>query len=239
MNRLHLEKREGIARIILDDGKVNAIQDELLSQLDVALDTAERDPDLRAVVLAGRDGFFSAGMDLKLLPTLGEAELRRTLLHLAQTTTRLFMFPKPCVAAVTGHAIAGGAVLALCCDLRMVAEGNHRIGLSEVAIGIALPAFVVGFGAATIPAPMLAPMLLHGALLEPAEALRTGIVHELHPPWELIERATQKALKLAELGSPAYAITKQRLRGAQAQAALDQMPAEMDAFSQSFRSKTP
>jgi enoyl-CoA hydratase len=235
MKRLHMDKRDGLAWIALDDGKANAIQEELLSQLDVALDTAERDPDLSAVVLAGRDGFFSAGMDLKLLPTLPTPELHKTLTHLARTTTRLFCFPKPVVAAITGHAVAGGAVLALCCDARVAAVGTYRIGLSEVSIGIAMPSFIIGFARETLPNAMVAPMLLHGTLMEPEEALRFGVVHELSELSEVRNRAGAQARKLGELKLSAYAETKRRLRGHAAQQNLEKLNEEIDAFAQSFR----
>lgn len=236
MKRLTLEKREGLGWIHFDDGKANAMQEELLTQLDVALDTIERDPDLGAAVIAGRDGFFSAGMDLKLLPTLPDAELRQTLSHLARTTTRLFTFPKPVVAAITGHAIGGGAVLAFCADARVAAAGTYRIGLSEVTLGIALPSFIIGYAREVLPAAMVTPMCLHGMLLEPEEAQRHGIIHEVAPLEEVRERASAQARKLGQLKLSAYSETKRRLRAASAQQRLAAFEGGIDGFIASFRS---
>lgn len=235
MKRLTLEKREGIGAISLDDGKANAIQEELLAQLDVALETCERDPDLHAVVIAGRDGFFSAGLDLKLMPSLGEAELRATLQHLCETTCRLFTFPKPVVVAITGHAVAGGAVLALCADVRVAAEGTYRIGLSEVAIGVPLPSFILNVAREVIPAAAMTPVCLHGTLVGPEEALRSGVVQEVGPLGEVRERAAAQARRLGQLKQAAYLSTKRRIRGAAAEAGRRNFAVEIDEFLTAFR----
>lgn len=235
MKRLHMEKRDGLGWLRLDDGKANAIQGEMLSQIDVALDTFERDPDLHGVVLTGRQGYFSAGMDLKLLPTLPDAELKSTLLHLAKTTTRLFTFPKPTVAALSGHAVAGGCVLSLCCDVRLAAEGNYRIGLSEVSIGMAVPSFILGFMREAMPQSEWVRMALHGILLAPEEALQRGWVDALCPAESLEAEAAQAATRLRSLKLAAYGETKRRLRGATAKQGLELFTDEITAFLGDFR----
>jgi enoyl-CoA hydratase/carnithine racemase len=236
MKRLTLEKRDGIGAIFLDDGKANAIQEELLAQLDVALETCERDPDLHAVVMGGRDGFFSAGLDLKLLPSLTEAELRTTLKHLCETSYRLFTFPKPVVAAITGHAVAGGALLALCADVRVAAEGTYRIGLSEVAIGVPLPSFILNIAREVLPTAAMTPVCLHGMLVPPEEALRSGIVQEVGPLGEVRERAAAQARRLGQLKQAAYLSTKRRIRGPSAEAGRRAFDHEIEEFMIAFRS---
>ena len=235
MKRLTLEKREGLGFIHLDDGKANAIQDELLAQLDVALESCERDPDLRAVVLSGRDGFFSAGLDLKLMPSLADPELRATLRHFCETSLRLFTFPKPLVAGITGHAVAGGAVFSLCADVRVAAEGTYRIGLSEVAIGIPLPTFILNVAREALPAAQVTPCCLHGALVGPEEALRSGIVQEICALEEVRERAAAQARRLAQLKPAAYQSTKRRLRAKLAEESSAAFGAELDEFITAFR----
>ena len=235
MKRLTLEKREGLGYIHLDDGKANAIQDEFLTQLDTALDACERDPDLAAVVLAGRDGFFSAGLDLKLLPTLSEPEFKKTLEHLCSSSLRLFTFPKPIVAAITGHAIAGGAVLALGADIRVAAEGTYRIGLSEVAIGVPLPSFIVEIARETVPAAGVTPVCLHGTLVPPEEALRVGIVQEIGPLEQVREKAAAQARRLGQLKPMAYQSTKRRLRNAAAERGRTAFASEIEEFTRAFR----
>src|SRR5439155_585142 len=126
-----------VARITLDDGKVNAMSLPFFDALGAALDRAEREKP-GAVVIAGRPGCFSAGLDLKLMPTLAPDALQRTLLAFGRTMLRVFTFPIPTVAALTGHAIAGGAMLAFACDLRYAADGAYRLHLNEVAVLLAL-----------------------------------------------------------------------------------------------------
>src|SRR6185503_13726107 len=123
-------------------GKVNAMAMPFFEGLNAALDRAEREKP-GAVVVAGRPGYFSAGLNLKVLPTLAPDDFRRTMLTFGRTMLRVFTFPIPTVAAVTGHAIAGGAMLAFACDLRHVADGQFRIHLNEVAIGLTLPTWAI------------------------------------------------------------------------------------------------
>src|SRR5207253_2771778 len=129
---------DDVAQITLDDGKVNAMALAFFEGLNAALDRAERERP-GAVVIAGRAGVFSAGLNLKLLPTLPPAELARTMVAFGRTMLRVFTFPIPTVAAVSGHAIAGGAMLASACDLRFMAGGPFRLHPNQVAIGPALP----------------------------------------------------------------------------------------------------
>ena len=129
-----------VALVRIDDGKVNAMDPGLLDSLWGALDTAEAHAE--AVVLAGRPGVFSAGLDLNVVRTSTRAAI--DLLHKGTDIfLRLAEFPRPVVAACTGHALAAGAVLLLCCDVRIGAAGDFKIGLNEVAIGLALPELVV------------------------------------------------------------------------------------------------
>ena len=129
-----------VALVRIDDGKVNALGPGLLDSLWGALDTAEAHAE--AVVLAGRPGVFSAGLDLNVVRTSARAAI--DLLHKGSDIfLRLAEFPRPVVAACTGHALAAGAVILLCCDVRIGAAGDFKIGLNEVAIGLALPELVV------------------------------------------------------------------------------------------------
>ncbi len=129
-----------VALVRIDDGKVNAMDPGLLDSLWGALDTAEAHAE--AVVLAGRPGVFSAGLDLNVVRTSTRAAW--DLLHKgSEIFLRLAEFPRPVVAACTGHALAAGAVILLCCDVRIGAAGDFKIGLNEVAIGLALPELVM------------------------------------------------------------------------------------------------
>ena len=143
-----LEVADGVATITLDDGKVNAMAMPFFAALNEALDRAEADRP-HAVVLAGRPGYFSAGLNLKLLPTLAPADLKATLVAFGETMLRVFTFPIPCVAAVTGHAIGGGVFLMYACDERYVAEGPFKLYVNEVADGMPLPTWALAIAQTT------------------------------------------------------------------------------------------
>src|SRR5207302_9418807 len=115
-----------------------------------ALDRAERERP-RAVIVTGRPGFFSAGLNLKILPTLAPDDLRRTMLAFGRTMLRVFTFPIPTVAAMSGHAIAGGAMLAFACHLRYAADGAFRLHLNEVALGLTLPTWAMILAPRAVP----------------------------------------------------------------------------------------
>lgn len=207
---------DGVAVLTMDDGKVNALTVEVFAALDVALDACADDA---AVVLCGRDGVFSAGLDRALLA--GEpADLQRLAVALTRTTMRLWTEPRPVVAAATGHAIAAGTILALACDHVVAAVGDFRWGLNETAIGLVLPEWVVDLARSNLRADRLEGLVLPGQLVDAREALEVGFVDELAPADDVRARALARAAVLAELPRPVYAANKRRLRGAAARAAL-------------------
>ena len=162
-----------VALIRLDDGKVNALNAGLIDGLWSALDAAEADAG--AVVLAGRPGVFCAGLDLRVMRDRGQAAI--DLLHRG---TDLFLrfaeFPRPVVTACTGHALAAGAVLLLCSDVRIGTTGNFRIGLNEVTIGLALPDLVVNLARARLSPRHFTLACNTGQVYTPAEAVGVGFL---------------------------------------------------------------
>src|SRR5947208_645336 len=174
---IRCEVSDNVAQITLDDGKVNAMALAFFAGLNAALDRAEHERP-GALVIAGRAGVFSAGLDLKVLPTLAPDALERTMVAFGRTMLRVFTFPIPTVAAVTGHAIAGGAMLAFACDLRFMAEGPFRLQLNEVAIGLALPTWAIVLAQAAVPPRRHTEAILHARAYSPEEALERHIVHE-------------------------------------------------------------
>src|SRR5207249_4308872 len=203
---------DNVAQITLDDGKVNAMALAFFEGLNAALDRAERERP-GAVVIAGRTGVFSAGLDLKLLPTLPPAELARTMVAFGRIMLRVFTFPIPTMAAVTGHAIAGGAMLAFACDLRFMAEGPFRLHLNEVAIGLALPTWAIVLARTAIPTRWHTEAILHARAYTPDEALARGIVDAVARPADgVLAQARALAAPLAALDQAAYAGSKARHR---------------------------
>lgn len=202
----------GIAQITLDDGKVNAMTLDFFHTLGAALDRAERDKP-GAVVLTGRAGAFSAGLNLRVMPTLGPDDLRTTLRAFAHTMLRVFTFPIPTVGALGGHAIAGGAMLAYACDLRFMVEGAFRLHLNEVAIGLPLPTWAILIAQSAVPTRWQTEAILHARAYTPDEALDRGIIDRVARPAErLLELAREAAAGLRGLDQAAYATAKARHR---------------------------
>ncbi len=200
---------EGVATIRMDDGKVNALSPDMLAELNGAFDRAETER--AAVLLAGRDGVFSAGFDLRVLRA-GGVEAQRMMRAGFELAHRMLAFSRPVVIACTGHALAMGSFLVLSADLRIGADAPHRIGANEVAIGLTMP-----WTALEICRARLAPTYLQRAvnlaeIFTPREAVAAGFLDRVVAPAELQATALQAARDLAKLDANAHAATKLRTR---------------------------
>ncbi len=224
---IRYEASDSIAQITLDDGKVNAMTLAFFEGLNAALDRAERERP-GALVLAGREGVYSAGLNLKVLPTLPPDQLKTTLVAFGRTMLRVFTFPIPTVAAITGHAIAGGAMLAFACDLRFMAEGPFRLHLNEVAIGLALPTWAIVLAESAVPPRRQVEAILHARAYTPDEALERNIIHGVvRPAGLLLDEARSAAAPLAALDQRAYATSKTRYRAMVVKWATEQLELEI------------
>lgn len=206
---ISVEDRAGVALVRMDDGKANAMQERFLHEFDRALDAAAG---AQAVVLTGARKIFSAGLDLPTLVELPRSAIETLMEHFHETMRRTFLWPAPVVAAVNGHAIAGGCILAMQADRRIMAEGDGRIGINEVQIGLPLPLIVVETLRVQLSPGSLARAAQEGHLFAPDEALEAGIVHALEPPAALEERAIELARRLSGAGRPAFSGVKELLR---------------------------
>jgi enoyl-CoA hydratase len=196
----------------LEGGKANAMTPDLLDTLERMIDGFERSP-APAAVLTGYERYFSGGLALTHIIDFDFVALRGFIELFSRAMTRVFACEKPIVAAINGHAIAGGCVLALMCDWRIaVDDPAARIGLNEAQLGIGLPAIVIEALRAAVPPASLVPIAMEGTLLAPSDALALGLVHELAPAGDLLARATARAAKLAAQPAPAVAQIKHALR---------------------------
>ncbi len=208
---MQIELDQGIAILRMNAGKANAIGPVFLQRLDGLLDELTAG-DARAAVLIGYDKFFSAGLDLPSLVALDRAGMAAFMRHFGDTMMRVFNLQMPVVAAINGHAVAGGCVLALMADVRLMAAGNGRIGLNEVQLGIGLPAEVVEPLRLQLPPASWLPIALAGKLVLPDEALRLGLVQQVVDADELLGKATALAAELAEAPRAGFAQIKAALR---------------------------
>lgn len=208
---IELECRQSIAILRLAHGKANALDKELLEALRVQLDELASS-EARAVILTGSGTIFSAGVDLFRLVKEGSSYVEQFLPSLCKAVERLFTFPKPVIAAVNGHAVAGGCVLALASDYRIMAEGNGRIGVPELIVGVPFPAIVLEVLRFALPAERLQEIVYTGATWKAAEAQRYGMVDEVVEAERLMEVAEGVAIRLAALPADAFLLTKRQLR---------------------------
>jgi enoyl-CoA hydratase len=219
------ERDAGVVVLTADRPPANAMDLTLLRDVLDAIGQVASDPP-RALVLAGRPGFFSAGVDLKVMPGYGPEEQREMVASINAMALGVYELPCPVIGAITGHAIAGGLVLALCTDIR-IASSAGRYGLTEVKVGVGYPQAAIGVVAAEL-APHAARVLALGnELIDAAECLRLGAFDEVVEPDDVVPRALELAASLAALPPEVYARTKRELRGAttaRARAAAAQDP---------------
>ncbi len=202
---------DDIAVITLDDGKANVISTAVVDELNAHLDRVESE-NVRALVIVGRPGKFSAGFDLSEM-TAGVESMRALVVHGARWLLRLYGLGVPTVAACTGHALAAGALTLLSCDVRIGADGPAKIGLNEVGIGMALPKFAVELARERIVTAELGEATLGARVYDPAGAAAVGYLDRVVPAESLLDTAMDEARRLSQLRTGAYALTKQNLRG--------------------------
>ena len=140
------------------------------------------------------------------------AEINLFLPLLREAFERLFLFPKPMVAAVNGHAIAGGCVIACACDYRLMADGQARIGTTELKVGVPFPISALEILRFAVGEPVTQQLAYTGDLYSPTEAVEFGLVHEVTAPEDLSLRALDVAMQLAEIPAESFALTKRTLR---------------------------
>ena len=206
-----VERSGSTAVLRMAYGKVNALDVEMCQAIPETLKKVFEEGH-RAVVLTADGPVFSAGVDLFRILDGGPDYTDRLVGTLSEALLALFRFPLPVVAAVNGHAIAGGAVIACACDYRVAADGPTRIGVSELAVGVPYPLsaleivrYATGSHAEEV--------IFTARTYAPAEARERGFVHEVVPAEEVLSRAMATAEALGNVPSAAYQVTKQGLRG--------------------------
>ncbi len=203
---------DAIATVTIARGKVNALNLAVVEQLRQALTELESDDSVRTIVLTGRGAFFSFGFDIPEMFPLGRDEFTEYLVRFTSLYRAIFTYPKPVVAALNGHAIAGGCMLALACDQRLMISGKARIALNEITFGSSVFAgstemlrFATGSRNATV-------ILQSGALLSAAEAKEFGLVDDAIAPEAFDENVRDAAKRLAAKPAPAFKSVKLLLR---------------------------
>jgi enoyl-CoA hydratase len=204
------ELDDRIATITMDDGKVNAFSIPMLQALHAALDRAEQDD--AVVLLTGREGYFSAGFDLKVFAS-GDVERVVEMLRLGATLTeRILSFKTPVLAACNGHAVAAGAFVLLAADLRIGTEGPFRLGLNEVQIGLTMPWFAIELARQRLQPAAFSRAVVNAHMYGPSEAMAAGFLDRVVDASELRTASLDGAAELAGLNAAAHTATKRRAR---------------------------
>lgn len=212
MKNLTLSVQDRMALIGLNRGRSNAINAELLDELKMVLKSVENDDAISGIILHGKEGFFSAGLDLIELYDYSEVEIRAFWESFLSFVQDFVAFKKPAIAAIGGHSPAGGCVLALCCDYRIMAEGEFIIGLNEVPVGIIVPDAIFHLYGFWLGQAKAYQYLLEGKLLNPQNALAVGLIDELVPASALRSRAEKKLHQYIQLEANTWQQSKVNMR---------------------------
>lgn len=207
---VHVDVRDAIATLTLDDGKANALSLSMSRAIDAALDVAATQA--RVVVIRGRPGVLCGGFDLKVIR--GGDQAATTAMREAgmRLLRRLYLLPQPLVIACTGHSVAAGGLLLLTGDLRIGVQGDFRIGLNEVAIGLVLPQAGLELARDRLARSALTEAVIFSRLYSPVDAVNAGYLDQAVAREEFDRTVAERALELAKLDPSAFARTKQRLR---------------------------
>jgi enoyl-CoA hydratase len=213
---------DGVAVLRLDDGKVNVVSHRVIELVLAGLDRAVAEA--QAVAIIGREGKLSAGFDLTEM-TAGIDRARALVGAGGRMLMRIFGHPQPVVVAVTGHALAAGALLVLACDTRIGGDGPAKIGLNETAIGMGLPLYATELAQARLSPAHVTRSAVQAEIYDPAGAVEAGYLDRVVPAADCATVAIAEARRLGELRTGAYSHTKLALR----QAVIDRVLAGIDA----------
>jgi 3,2-trans-enoyl-CoA isomerase len=219
-----------VRELRLNRPPANALSPELIMALKQAVEAAPQEG-VRGLVLSGSPGRFSGGLDVPLLLTLDRATMNAVWRDFYSLLRTLACCPVPLAAAITGHAPAGGTVLALFCDWRIAAEGDWKIGLNEVQVGLPLPPVIFSALQRLVGARQAARLAVGGLLVSPAEALSLGLVDEVVPAEQVVERAVKWCQEWLALPSVAMTRTRREARAALAGLFEQNLPSEIEEIS--------
>ena len=211
MTTIRTENLDGLLVITMSRGSANPLNAAMIAEFHEALSMARAD-DVRGLVLASdRPKFFSAGFDVKEVFAYGREEMTDYFGSFMDLYEGLFRLPKPVVGAISGHSVAGGSVLALTCDERVMADGPFQFALNEVNLGVVLPPGVIRMAVDAIGVHDARGLFLSGEALTPQRALAIGLASELAPPEKVLERAMARVRALCEKPAAAFGAIKQIL----------------------------
>lgn len=212
MNTLNVTVKDRLAIVQLDRGKSNPMNAEMVKELTLLVKSINTDDNIGGLIITGKENFFSAGLDLIELYDYNEEQIKAFWVDFMALQAAMVSFKKPMVAAISGHSPAGGCVLAICCDYRVMAQGKFIIGLNEIPVGLIVPQNIFDLYAFWIGNRMAYQNLLEGRLLSVDEALQIGLIDEICNPESVISTAERQIRKYMQLNPQTWMQTKLNLR---------------------------
>ena len=209
MSMVSVDYRDTVAIVKLNRGVTNVLDMELVNELGQLLERIEHDSSVSALVLgSSNDKFLSIGFDIPRLFELPRKDFSTFFSEFNRVCLSLYTLPKPTVAAITGHAVAGGCILALCCDYRFIAEGKKLMGLNEIKLGVPVPYLVDCVLRYTVGTRYAREIMDTGEFYGPEDSLRMGLVDEVLPVEEVMLKAVERAGLLGAWPREAFALIK-------------------------------
>jgi len=208
---VRIEKSDGVATMYFNNPPVNAIELDVLADIDEALSYLEADNDVRAVVFTGKGDCLSAGLDLRVIPLYGPAQQRELIETVNSVVLKIYSLPIPTVVAVNGHAIAGGFIILTAFDYRVCTSSSCQLGLTESRLGIPFSIATLEVVRSGLAPHVTRRLMLTGITIGPEEALAGGVVDELQPPERVLPRAQEMAAYFATLPQSGYPKIKRQL----------------------------
>ncbi len=212
MQTIQLTHKEGYTIAQLNRGKANPINLQMIQEISELAQHIANDSTVKGLILTGKEGYFSAGLDLLEMSRYNKAEMQLFWKNFTGMMLELVKFPKPLIAAISGHSPAGGCVLAVCCDYRVMAEGNYKIGLNEVPVGIIVPKHIHSLYAFWIGERNAYQNLMEGKLMSPQEAQQMQLLDAVVPLPEVLSKAEEKMRQYLAFDSFTWQRTKLNLR---------------------------
>jgi len=238
-DRLDYRLQDGVATITLNDGKANVMSTAMLQDLGAALDRAEGDQAI-VVLRSSLRGVFSAGFDLKIFAANDPERSLEMVKTGAELALRLLTYPYPTIGLMEGHAFPMGTFLLLACDVRIGARGPFRMGLNEVAIGIAPPGFAIELARSRVQPAWLSRTVALGEMYEPDDAVVAGFLDRAVAADEA-ERAVEGVVAAMQaIDGPSHTLAKRRLRRATAAAIREAIDREVtpEAYAATATART-
>lgn len=238
MHGVSMIKENGIATLLLTRGKVNALNESLIEQLHTDLIKLEKDETIRVILLKGEGKFFSFGFDVPELLAYPRDEFEEFLRKFTDLYRYLFLYPKPTIAVINGHAIAGGCMLTTACDFRLMVSGKARISLNEISFGASVTAGAVEMLEYCVGQREAQSILFSAAMYSAEEAYELGLIDRIAEAGELDEISEAVAQYFINTDSVAFASIKGLIKGPTAERIQDREPDSIREFVDIWYSKS-